>query len=127
MVASPGLAGGDPAGVHRLRIRRQHHNRSSHRDPAVVPQVQESFVSQLDEALRKTGHFAGYRILSALVFFALKNTNYDRVRSVLRRTWGSCLHDLWRWEWVLLGMLVTVVTATFDEVHQTFFPSRTGR
>ncbi len=24
-------------------------------------------------------------------------------------------------------MLVTVVTATFDEIHQTFIPSRTGR
>ncbi len=94
---------------------------------AVVPQVQESFVSQLDEVLRKTGHFAGYGILSVLVFLALKNTNYDRIRSLLHRGWGSCWPDFWRWEWVLLGMLVTVVTATFDEIHQTFIPSRTGR
>ncbi len=94
---------------------------------AVVPQVQESFVSQLDEVLRKTGHFAGYGILSVLVFLALKNTNYDRIRSFLRRAWGSCWHDFWRWEWVLLGMMVTIVTATFDELHQSFIPSRTGR
>ena len=94
---------------------------------AVVPQVQESFVSQLDEVLRKTGHFAGYGILSVLVFLALKNTNYDRLRSLLRRAWGSCWHDFWRWEWVLLGMMVTIVTAAFDEIHQTFIPSRTGR
>ena len=94
---------------------------------AVVPQVEESFVSQLDEVLRKTGHFAGYGILSVLVFFALKNTNYDRIRSVLRRPWGVYWHDFWRREWVLLGMLVTVVTAAFDEIHQTFIPSRTGR
>ncbi len=94
---------------------------------AVVPQVQESFVARLDEALRKTGHFAGYGILSVLVFLALKNTNYDRIRSLLRRAWGTCWHDFWRWEWVLLGMMVTVVTAAFDEIHQTFIPSRTGR
>ncbi len=94
---------------------------------AVAPQVDESFVSQLDEILRKTGHFAGYGILSVLVFLALKNTNYDRLRSVLPRPWGTYWRDFWRWDWVLLGMLVTVVTAAADELHQSFIPSRTGR
>ena len=93
---------------------------------AVVPRVDESFVSQLDEILRKTGHFAGYAILSGLVFLALKNTNCDRLRSLSRRTWGTCLRDFWRWDWVLLGMLLTVVTAAADEIHQSFIPSRTG-
>ena len=94
---------------------------------AIVPQVQESFVSQLDEVLRKTGHFAGYGILSGLVFLALRNTNYDRLRAILSRPWGIYWRDFWRWEWVLLGMMVTVVTAAADEIHQTFIPSRTGR
>jgi VanZ family protein len=94
---------------------------------AVAPQVQESFVSQLDEVLRKAGHFAGYGILSVLVFLALKNTNHDRIQPLLRRAWGTCWHDLWRRDWVLVGMLVTIVTAAFDEIHQTFIPSRTGR
>jgi VanZ family protein len=94
---------------------------------AVAPQVQESFVSQLDEVLRKTGHFAGYGILSGLVFLALRNTNCDRLRSLLSRPWGIYLRDFWRWDWVVLGMMVTVVTAAFDEIHQTFIPSRTGR
>jgi VanZ family protein len=94
---------------------------------AVVPQVDESFVSQLDEILRKTGHFAGYGILSALVFLALKNTNHDRLRHLSRPAWGSYLRDFWRWDWVLLGVLVTIVTAAADEIHQSFIPSRTGR
>jgi len=94
---------------------------------AVVPHVDESFVSRLDEILRKTGHFAGYGVLSALVFLALKNTNYDRLRPLLRRPWRTCLRDFWRWDWALLGMLVTVVTAAADEIHQSFIPSRTGR
>lgn len=93
---------------------------------AVVPHVDQSFVSQLDEILRKTGHFAGYGILSALVFLALKNTNCDRLRPLLRRPWGTCLRDFWRWDWALLGILVTVVTAAADEIHQSFIPSRTG-
>lgn len=93
---------------------------------AVVPRVDESFVSRLDEILRKTGHFAGYGILSALVFLALRNTNYDRLRSLLRRPWGIYLRDFWRLDWALLGMLVAVVTAAADEIHQSFIPSRTG-
>ena len=94
---------------------------------AVVPHVDQSFVSQLDGVLRKTGHFAGYGILSGLVFLALRNTNYDRLRSILARPWGIYWRDFWRWDWVLLGMMVTVVTAAADEIHQTFIPSRTGR
>ncbi len=93
----------------------------------VVPQVSEAFVSQLDEVLRKTGHFAGYGILSGLVFLALRSTNSDRLRLLLQRPWGIRLRDFWRWEWALLGTLVTVVTAAADEIHQTFIPSRSGR
>ena len=64
--------------------------------------------------------------LAVLVFFALRNTNRDRLRNVLRRPWGIYLHDRWRLEWAALGVLVTIVTASFDEIHQTFIPSRTG-
>jgi VanZ family protein len=94
---------------------------------AVVPKVDKSFVLHLDEILRKTGHFVGYAILSGLVFLALRNTNHDRVRSLLHRSWGIHWHDLWRRDWALLGMMVTIVTAAADEIHQTFVPSRTGR
>ena len=45
----------------------------------------------------------------------------------MSRPWGIYWRDFWRWDWVLLGMLVTVVTAAADEIHQTFIPSRTGR
>lgn len=92
-----------------------------------VPHVSFLWVWHLDEILRKLGHLAGYGILSGLVFWALRNTYRDRVRPVIRRTWGTQLRDLWRWEWMLLGMLATVVTASLDEIHQTFLPSRTGR
>ncbi len=92
----------------------------------VVPRVSEAFVAQLDEVLRKTGHFAGYGILSGLVFLALKNTNYDQLAPLLRRPWGICLRDFWRWDWAMLGLLITILTAAADEIHQTFIPSRTG-
>jgi len=93
----------------------------------VAPHVEPSFVEQLNMVLRKTGHFLGYAILSALVLLALRNTNRDRLRNLLHRPWGLYLRDYWRLEWALLGILLTIVTAAFDEIHQTFIPSRTGR
>jgi VanZ family protein len=93
----------------------------------LVPHVEPSFVVQLNAVLRKTGHFLGYAILSALVLFALRYTNRDRLRNLLHRPWGIYLRDYWRAEWALLGILLTIVTAAFDEIHQTFIPSRTGR
>jgi VanZ family protein len=93
----------------------------------VAPRVEPSLVELLNMVLRKTGHFLGYAILSALVLIALRNTNRDRLRNVPRRPWGIFLRDYWRAEWALLGILLTVVTAAFDEIHQTFIPSRTGR
>ncbi|HSY13639.1 MAG TPA: VanZ family protein, partial [Verrucomicrobiae bacterium] len=54
----------------------------------VAPRIDPAFVELLNEILRKTGHFLGYGILSVLVFFALKNTNRDRLRRLLQRPWG---------------------------------------
>jgi VanZ family protein len=82
---------------------------------------------QVNYVLRETGHFMGYGILAVLVFLALRNTNRDRLALVLSRRWGTCLHDLWRMEWVWLGVGVTVITAALDEIHQSFLPSRSGR
>ena len=93
----------------------------------VAPHIKPHFVEQLDEVLRKSGHFLGYGILSVLVFLALRNTNRDRLRPALQRPWGIYLRDFWRGEWVLIGILLTIVTAAYDEIHQTFIPSRTGR
>ncbi len=94
---------------------------------AIFPRIDAALVEQLNMIIRKTGHFFGYAILSALVLLALRGTNRDRLRNVLQRPWGIYLRDYWRGEWALLGILLTVITAAFDEIHQTFIPSRTGR
>jgi VanZ family protein len=92
-----------------------------------VPRISPFVVWELDALLRKTGHFVGYAILSALVFLAMRNTYRDRLEPALRRTWGTRLSDLWRWEWVLLGMMAAALVASLDELHQSYIPSRTGR
>lgn len=93
----------------------------------VDPQVSHAFVDVLNEVLRKTGHFLGYGLLSVLVFFALRNTNRDRIRRIINRPWGTYLRDLWRLEWSFLGVMAAIGMATYDEIHQSFIPSRTGR
>ena len=93
----------------------------------VDPQVSHSFVDLLNEVLRKTGHFMGYGILSLLIFFALRNTNRDRIRRLMERPWGAHVRDLWRLEWSFIGVMAAIGMATYDEIHQTFIPSRTGR
>ena len=94
---------------------------------AVVPKIQPTVVARLDEVLRKSGHFLGYGILGALVFLALRNTHRDRLRPLLKRPWGIYRRDWWSGEWALIGILFTIATAAYDEIHQSFIPSRTGR
>ena len=93
----------------------------------LIPHMNFHLVEEINEVLRKTGHFFGYGILGALVFFALRNTNRDRITPLLLRRWGMYLHDFWRMEWTMLGMGVAAITASLDEIHQSFMPSRTGR
>ena len=81
----------------------------------------------MNEVLRKSGHFIGYAILSLLVFLALKHSHRDRLKPVLQRTWGTFFRDAWHFDWALIAVLVALITASLDEIHQTFLPSRTGR
>ena len=60
--------------------------------------------------VRKSAHFTEYAILSALWFRAL------RVH----------LTSLWRVRWALIGLIVSLLVAILDEVHQSFVPSRTS-
>jgi VanZ family protein len=81
----------------------------------------------LDHWLRKSGHFFGYAILSGLTFFALRNTYRGRMRSASGGQWGKSFGQLWKPRWATIALLLTVVTATWDEIHQASLPSRTGR
>jgi VanZ family protein len=93
----------------------------------IFGRVDPQLLIAVNEMLRKSGHFIGYAMLSALVFLALKQTHRDRLKPVLQRSWGAFFRDAWQFDWALIAVLFTMMTAALDEIHQTFLPSRTGR
>jgi VanZ family protein len=68
-------------------------------------------------ALRKTGHFTGYGTLGMLWLRAWLRTFASRTG------WTQAA---WRLRSAALGVAGTFLTASADEYHQTFLPSRTG-
>jgi VanZ family protein len=58
--------------------------------------------------VRKSAHFIEYAILSALWFRAVH----------------VHLTSLWRIRWALIGVVISLSVAIFDEWHQSFVPSR---
>lgn len=61
---------------------------------------------------RKTAHFISYAILSALLFRAFRGTADTR--------------RPWRMRWALLALIISVIVASSDELHQLFTPGREG-
>lgn len=65
--------------------------------------------------IRKTGHFVGYFVLSALLFRAWRLTLPTRNPRV------------WAMRWATVAFFMSVLVASLDEWHQSFLPSRTGK
>ena len=76
---------------------------------AAFGEIDPNHFELIHHLLRKTGHFAGYGILSFLFFRALRNT----VTSNQMYLWFS-------------SVALTALVAAADEWHQSFIPSRTG-
>lgn len=76
-------------------------------------QIDSAQFTVLHFVLRKTGHFAGYFILSLLLF----------------RSWRATfpvLNQSCRPGWAILALITAVFIAALDEGHQVFLGSRTG-
>ena len=75
-----------------------------------IPITSRRFVL-LHGMIRKSAHFTAYGLLSALFFRASR---------------GEVGERRWRWTWAVLALLVSLITASADELHQHFTPGRTG-
>jgi VanZ family protein len=74
-------------------------------------------LESLNHVLRKTGHFLGYGVLSLLFWRAWRRTLQNRATETL-------LH--FRLRCAGFALLGTLITASLDEWHQSFIPSRTA-
>jgi VanZ family protein len=79
---------------------------------AVYGAISHRQFEQLHFIVRKTAHFTVYGTLGCLAFLAWRKTLPAPQR--------------WTWGWSGLAMTVVFATASLDEFHQTFVPSRTG-
>src|SRR5690349_10217407 len=59
-------------------------------------------------AIRKCAHFTAYGVLSALFFRAFRGTDVAP--------------QMWKARYALLALAVCLLTASSDEIHQTFTP-----
>jgi VanZ family protein len=62
--------------------------------------------------IRKAAHFSVYGILSGFAFYSWRATVPGRLR--------------WSFKWSVLALALTLLTASLDEFHQSFVPSRTA-
>jgi VanZ family protein len=86
--------------------------------PAMTP-VQFVFIHG---AVRKTGHFVGYAVLS-LLFYRSWWTTLRARSGTAALSWAAMLRA-WMWRAAVLALLGTLVIAAADEFHQSFAPGR---
>lgn len=76
----------------------------------LLPDMPEEQIRSLYLLIRKIGHFVAYFILAWLFLRALRGRSVER----------------WRADWALKAALLAIGYAVFDEVAQSFLPTRTG-
>jgi VanZ family protein len=74
--------------------------------------ISEPQFQVLHYLVRKAAHFSAYAALSALFFRALRGTDAYPL--------------IWKLRYALIPLAICFVTASSDEIHQTFTKGRTG-
>ncbi len=78
----------------------------------LFPGMSESAFETLHFFVRKAAHVTAYGLLSIFAYFSWRATLRSRAR--------------WTFQWSGLALLTVLLTATLDEFHQSFVPSRTA-
>jgi len=73
----------------------------------LLPHAPESALFMLHDFIRKCTHVGEYFIFGVLLFRAIRAPEQG-----------------WQWHWAFLAMLIAVLYASSDEIHQIFVPSR---
>jgi len=73
----------------------------------LLPHAPESTLFMLHDFIRKCTHVVEYFIFGLLLFRAVRAPQQG-----------------WQWHWAFLAILIAVLYASSDEIHQIFVPSR---
>lgn len=76
----------------------------------LMPDITPEKVDHLHGLIRKAGHAVEYFVLGLLLFRAFRGDSQE---------W-------WNWRWVACAIIVLVLYAVSDELHQSFVPTRTA-
>jgi VanZ family protein len=76
----------------------------------LIPKISSQELSLIHAVIRKAGHVTEYFILGLLLFRSFR---------------GSSISS-WNWRWSFLAIVVVVLWAASDELHQSFLLTRTG-
>jgi VanZ family protein len=76
----------------------------------LFPNIAEAQIAAVHVFTRKAAHFVEYAILAFLA----------------RRAFITSSRSFIQQHWFLLSLLLVIVVASLDELHQSFVPSRTG-
>jgi VanZ family protein len=76
----------------------------------VLPDITTEQFDAIHFAIRKFGHWAEYFVFSVLLLRALEIES----------------RETWRWRSVFWTLLLVLICATGDELHQSFVPSRSA-
>jgi VanZ family protein len=79
---------------------------------AIYGAIPQHNLDEINFLVRKSAHFSGYGLLSALAFFSWRAT-FPSARP-------------WSFRWFFLALALTLTAASLDEFHQSFVPSRTS-
>lgn len=76
----------------------------------IYPGISDVMVSYMNFAIRKLAHLSEYFVFALLIYHALRDGN----------------KQLWNLKWCAWTLLVVLLWAFGDELHQWFVPSRTA-
>lgn len=76
----------------------------------LFPNLAAEEINAVDSAFRKFGHWAEYFILSVL----------------LLRAFDTGTRESWKWGWAMWTLVLVLLYAAGDELHQAFVPSRSA-
>ena len=91
----------------------------------LAPHLVQARIEAIHYIFRKFAHFTEYAVLALLLWRAIRNTRWDKLRQLAEIQQLSGVQSPWKWEEAGLALTIVFLYAATDEFHQIFVPTRT--